>query len=141
MAFKPPAEQPDFADLIITLNTSGIQKTDNALYQTLYLFLTRITKWKEMLRKDAEDLTGPFDSLKNVSFLTIDNETVILPNSRALLVALGLSFDDATDAQRTLQLTHYWTPLTDGDELAAELIYAAGEAIAVECPNASPFRP
>lgn len=140
MAFKPSPEQPDFADLIATLNTSGVQKTDNALYQTLYNFLTRITKWKEMLKKDAENLSGPFNNLRDISFLTIDNETVILPNSRALLVALGLSFDDITDGQRTLQLTHYWTPLTDGLD-PTSLIYAAEEAIAVEVPVIAPFRP
>lgn len=141
MPFKKEAEQPQYADLITSLANSGQQTKENALYQTVYILLQRLTKSRNMFLEDLKDLEALIDKLKNITFLTQDNETLLLPNSRQILESLGIDFDDSIFGERTLRLTHYWTPLTDGNTTSAELIYADGEAIACQVPVDAPLRP
>ena len=141
MAFQKEPEQPQYADLITSLDNSRNQTKDNALWQTIYILLQRLTKSRNMFLKELKDLEAFVDRLRNITFVTQDDETIFLPNSRRLLESLGIDLDDSIFGEITIRLTHYWTPLTDGSETAAELIYAAGEAIAVQAPNDSPFRP
>lgn len=131
--FKPEPVQPEYADLITSLVNSGEQTKKNALFQTIYLLLGRLTKSKNLFEKNIKELQDLVTKLENVTFLTQDDETAFLPNSRQLLASLGIFFDDVTDKERTIRLTHYWTPLTDGID-PTSLIFAANEAIAVEVP-------
>ena len=135
MAFKPGPVQPDFADLIVSLSNSQQQIKENALYQTVYLLLQRITRSRDLILKDLKDLEDKILDLANVTFLTQDDETLGLPNSRKLLRSLGITFDDTISGERTIRLSHYWTPLTDGSTTECDLIFANGESIAVEAPN------
>jgi len=139
--FKPESPQPEYADLITSLVNSGQQTKNNALFQTVYLLLQRLTKSKNLFEKDLKDLQDFINKLGNVTFLTQDDETIFLPNSRQLLASLGIQFDDTIPGERTIRLDHYWTPLTDGSKTEANLIYANGEAIAVEVPNIAPYTP
>lgn len=149
MAFKPPwhkhipkiiaTKKPEFADLIVSLTSSDQQTKDNPLYQTIYLLLERLTILKNLIISDIKGLGVLFDSFKNATFLTQDNETLLLPNSRRLLRSLGILFDDTIPGERTITLSHYWTPLTDGNEPETNLIYANGESIAVNVPNIAAF--
>ena len=134
MPFKAGPVQPQFADLIVSLTNSQLQTKDNALYQTIKLLIERITRMRDLLVDDLDDLEKLLNGFKNVTFLTQDNEVILLPNSRQLLSSLGIQFDDSVFAERTLRLTHYWTPLTDGSEPEAEIITAVGDAIAVQVP-------
>lgn len=145
MPFQPKKKQPQFADLIVSLANSRQQTKDNALFQTVYLLLQRLTTARDLLVKDIEAVEDEIAKLLNQTFITLDDETIALPNSRRLLAGTGILFDDTVHGERTISsssvINYYWSPLTDGSETAAELIYAAGEAIAVQCPNAAPFRP
>jgi len=145
MAFKRPIEKPEYADLITSLANSGQQTKNNALYQTIYLLLQRLTKSKILLDKDLEEIDNVVNELKNLTFITLDNETIKLPNSRRLLAGTNVAFDDSVDGERTVNViagpgipgsvisTGYWTPLTDGID-PTSLIFAANEAIAVNVP-------
>jgi len=134
MAFKKDPEQPQYADLITSLSNSRAQIKENALYQTIYILLQRLTKSRNMFLEDLKDLEGLINSFKNITFITLDDETISLPNSRKLMESLGIDFDDSIFGERTLRLTHYWTPLTDGSESETELITANGDVIMVEVP-------
>jgi len=140
--FKKGPQQPDFADLIVSLSNSRAQIKENALYQTLFILLQRITRSRDLILEDLKDLEGLLNDLKNVTFITIDDETISLPNSRRLMESLGIDFDDSVFGERTLRLTHYWNVLTDGATPPA-LISADGDAIACEHPvdDIAPFFP
>lgn len=142
MPFKKQPPGPEFADLITSLANSGQQTKDNALYQTVFLLLHRLTKLKNVLLDDLKDLEALIDRFRNLTFLTQDNETILLPNSRRLLESLGIDLDDAISGERTIRLTHYWNVLTDG-ETPPELISASGDAIACQVPydDIAPFFP
>jgi hypothetical protein len=141
-SFKKPPEQPQYADLITSLDNSRQQIKDNALWQTVYILLQRLTKSKNMFLDDLKDLEALLDKFKNISFLTQDDETILLPNSRRLLESLGIDLDDSIFGEKTIRLTHYWNVLTDG-ATPPELISADGDAIACEVPydDIAPFFP
>jgi hypothetical protein len=73
------------------------------------------------------------------TFLTVDDESADLPNSRQELPGTFITFDDSVPNQRTINGTgetlYYDAPLSDGDPIAAELIFADGECIIVQVPN------
>lgn len=142
MPFQPKETQPQYADLITSLANSGQQTKDNALYQTIYILLQRLTKSKNLFLEDLKDLEALLDRFKNITFLTQDDETILLPNARRLMESLGIAFDDVIDGERTLRLTHYWNVLTD-NEIPSELITASGDAIACQVPvdDIAPFFP
>lgn len=150
MPFKKPPHQPGFADLITSLNNSRNQIKDNALYQTIYLLVQRMTLSRDMIQKEINDVEETIHEVQNVSILTADDETVQFANSRRLLAGLNILFDDTVYGERTISstgsgglsggATGYWTPLTDGLD-PTSLIFAGEEAIAVNVPNNAPYRP
>jgi len=79
MPFKPPVEKPQFADLIVSLDNSRSQTKDNAFYQTVYLLLQRLTKFRNLVINDINGLATASDSFKNATYLTQDDETIALP--------------------------------------------------------------
>lgn len=140
--FKPDEVQPDYADLITSLVNSRSQIKENALFQTIYLLLQRITKSKRLFEDDLKDLQALIDRFKNITFITLDDETIFLPNSRRLLESLGIDLDDSVFGEETIRLTHYWNVLTDGED-PTELIFASNDAIACQVPydDVAPFFP
>ncbi len=79
------------------------------------------------------------DFIINATFLTASDESADFPNSRELLAGTGVTFDDSIANERTLNVTVpgsnvYDAPLSDGDLIAAELIFADGECIIVQVP-------
>lgn len=78
------------------------------------------------------------DFVLNAAFLTSEDESGDFPNSRQLLAGSNITFDDSVANQRTISSTGsdtYDSPLSDGDLVAAELIFANGECIIVQVPN------
>lgn len=132
--------QPDFSHLIGILANSRIQQTNNALYQTLYLLIKGITQSRDSLVVTNNNTSQSLTQLLGVTYLTSEDETVLLINSRKLLAGVGVSFDDSTPGERVVNASagpgasHYDSPLSDGDLLAADLIFAAGECIIVQVP-------
>ena len=99
MAFKAPPQQPDFADLIVSLDNSKLQLTNNALYQTIFLLIQRITRSRDLLLNQLEE--GD-ELLSNRTFLTAADEVAFLPFSRELLAGKAVTFDDSVANERTV---------------------------------------
>jgi hypothetical protein len=57
----------------------------------LYVFDSATDTW--------ENISG---APLNATYLTVDDETAILPNSRQLLAGTGITFNDATPGERTI---------------------------------------
>ena len=122
------------------LMTSGLQQKDNALFQVINQLI-------DYLRQLIITTSGAFGSggsggfLLNATYLTVNNESGIFPNSRRLLAGIGISFDDTIANERTINVSSgiasvgYWTVLTDGNVDETDLIFANGEAIAVFVPT------
>jgi len=139
MAFKDPEEQPDFANLYGILANTRLQKTNNALYETIFLLIGKAIQSRDLIVKAAEAETGVVQGIAISTFLTAADESTILVNSRQLLAGSGVTFDDSIPNRRTVNATAvgtggYWTPLTDGNVDETNLIFANGEAIAVFVP-------
>lgn len=146
MAWKPGPKETDFSRLHISLLNARLQEKDNALFQTLTQLIDKIEDSRDSLNGGILALTaligapGSGGGLANATYLTENDETAILANSRRLLAGLGIAFDDTVAGIRTISATGvagmgYWTPLTDGDVDETQLIFAAGEAIAVFVPT------
>lgn len=137
MPFKPDPVQPDFEELTTSLTNSRLQSKDNALYQTIYLLIKKMGRSRDLIVNTLKKLELSLSAIAAASFLTENNETVIFRNARQLLAGIGISFDDSVPGSRTINNTFsagYWTPLTDGNTTEAQLIYANGQAIAVNVP-------
>lgn len=105
MAFKPDRVQPDFADLITSLNNSRNQLKDNPLYQTIFILLQRITTSRNQIIKQLEDVEEQISSILAATILTVNDESVLLINSRRLLAGANITFDDTVPFIRTISST------------------------------------
>lgn len=105
MAFRPDRTQPDFADLITSLNNSRNQISDNPLYQTVFILLQRLTTSRNNIIKQIEDVEEQVSSLLAASYLTVNDESILLINSRRLLAGANITFDDTAPHIRTISST------------------------------------
>lgn len=140
MPFKPGPQQPDFSTLFTSLSNSRLQVTNNALYQTIFFLIQNTNISRDQLIDAIETIDQGLSDIGAASFITVDDETAIFPNSRQLLAGPGIEFDDSVAGERTISTgaggigTHYDSPLSDGDLVEANLIYAAGECVIVQVP-------
>ena len=102
MAFKLPPVQPDLAELITSLTNSKLQIKDNALYQTVYQIIQRIGRSRDLIIKDIQEIIDELNEIEDVTFLTVDDESGLLPNSRRLEAGDGITFDDSIINIRTI---------------------------------------
>ena len=102
MAFRPDPAQPSFQDLITSLNVSGRQIKDNPLYQTIYVLLQRITTSRDNIQKQIKDVEELTNNLLASSYLTVNDESAILVNSRREIAGTNITFDDTVPNQRTI---------------------------------------
>lgn len=133
--------QPDYSHLFGILSNSRIQQTNNALYQTIFLLIREVTQSQGSFVVENNNVSQSLAQLLGVTYLTVNDETALLLNSRQLLAGAGITFDDSVDGKRTIKTgggpfgaNHYDSPLSDGDTSAADLIYANGECIIVQVP-------
>lgn len=105
MPFRPDRAQPDFADLITSLNNSRNQIKDNPLYQTVFLLLQRITTSRNNIVKQLEDIDELVNDLLASTYLTVEDESVQLINSRQLLPGTNITFDDTLPHKRIVNST------------------------------------
>lgn len=96
MSFRPERVQPEFNDLITSLSNSRNQIRDNPLYQTIFLLIKRLTVSKDLTQTQIKDLDETLDNVLAASFLTVDDESNLLVNSRRELAGPGIIFNDAT---------------------------------------------
>lgn len=104
MAFNEPSKFPDFADLIVSLDNSKIQLSNNALYQTIFLLIQRITRLKSLILAALNAINIAINTLSNRTFITVEDETSVLPNSVQLLPGTNVTFDDSVPNQRTINV-------------------------------------
>lgn len=132
--------QPDYSHLFGILSNSRIQQTNNALYQTIFLLIREVTQSQGSFVVENNNVSQSLAQLLGVTYLTVDDETALLINSRQTLAGPGITFDDSVAGKRTIKTSggvfgnHYDSPLSDGDTSAADLIYANGECIIVQVP-------
>ena len=112
MSFRPPRVQPDFSDLITSLNNSRNQIKDNPLYQTIFLLLQRITISRDQVVKQIKDTDEITGNLLAFSYLTVNDDSAVLRNSRRELAGSGISFDDSVANVRTISSTGTFTKVT-----------------------------
>ena len=156
MAFKIRDSQPDFNRLKVSLLNSKTQTENNALYQTINGLIDSLRQSRDLLTGDITNITGDISSINNsittinntinillgalasLTYITVDDESADLPNSRQLLAGLGITFDDTVANQRTINsnptAAGYWTLLTDGNVDETDFIFAGGEAISLFVP-------
>lgn len=145
--------EADFAQLISSLNNSRIQTENNALYQVIYQLVLAAQKNKNLNVKQfaeiIEQLIAISNSLVNINTViaalenatvwTQNDETAILVNSNKVIAGTGILLDYTVPNEVTISTSgglgnHYDSPLSDGDLIAAELIFAAGECVIVQVP-------
>jgi hypothetical protein len=129
---------PDFERLYAKLNNTKLQSTNPSLWELLKELIRLLVQFARAITgavNGNSDLLGGF---ANRTFLTEANESPYFPFSRQLLAGSGVTFDDSVTNQRTINTSslHYDCPLSDGDPIAADLIFADGECIIVQVPVA-----
>lgn len=135
MPFKPGPAQPDFSSLVVSLDNSKTQLSNYSLYQTILFLIQNTQKARDLLVADVDTINEQVSEILAASFLTVNDETNDFVNSRQLKAGLGITFDDSVAGERTVNSYWYDSPLSDGDESAAELIYGNGDPIICQVPN------
>ena len=128
----------DLKRLKAQLLTSGIQQSNNALFQVIIQLIDALTN---VSGSTGGSVTVDLTALTNKSYLTETNETAVLTASRQILAGSGINLDYSVPGKLTISLSAdisgvgYWTPLTDGDAIEMDLISANGDAVMVFVPT------
>lgn len=96
----PPIKKFDLNRLFSALLNTGLQTKDNPLYQVIYLLIQALKQLQDIIF--GTNTTG---GLINQSYLTVNNDTAVLPNSRQLLPGTNITFDDTIPGKRTINST------------------------------------
>jgi hypothetical protein len=97
------------------LLTSGIQKENNSLFQVISQLITATRKLVE-----TPAVAAPSGAGIDKTYLTVNNESATLANSRQELAGNGVSFDDTVANARTVNVPLSQSViLTDGNETAS----------------------
>jgi hypothetical protein len=137
---KKDLGQPDFSHLFGILANTKLQQTNNSLYEVIFLLIKEVVQSRDSLVVENNISAQSLAQLLGVTYLTVNDETALLINSRKEIAGSGIIFDDTVPGVRTVKTSggtfgnHYDSPLSDGDTSAAELIYANGECIIVQVP-------
>lgn len=123
----------DLDRLRAQLLASGIQQSNNALFQVIEQLIKELRKTTNTAV--AASSSGSIAS--SLTLLTSTNQAASLPNSRQLIAGANITFDDTVVNERTISTASgavEWSVLTDGDLIEPELIYAGGEVIMTHVP-------
>lgn len=122
-----------------TLLTSGIQTTNQALYQVINQLIQAIIDSASEVIIVAENAgsgnASPYDT-----YLTTDNESTNLPNSSQFIAGDNVSFDNSIPGQLKIDVSIppvdivEWSVLTNSDTVNPELIFAGGDVIMTHIP-------
>lgn len=127
----------DYDRLKSILLVSGLQKKDAALFQVINQLIDAAKRLQSLIDSQTGSSEG---GLASLGYITADDESSFLPNSKELVAGLNITFDDSISNKRIINSSGssgssgYWSPLTDGDLIEAELIFASGDAIMVHHP-------
>jgi hypothetical protein len=133
----------DFSNLISSLNTSGFQKTNNAVYQVIFQLISKIQVQRDQLiikfKAVADNITeigdtivNTVNSLKDATFWTKENETLFLPSSFRVIAGTGVTLTYGTN---TVTISADGSggviPMINGDEPPQLMSDGAGNLILI----------
>jgi hypothetical protein len=135
-----PTEFPDLSPLITSLATSGEQQKNNRLYQVLYLLIKKLVTSQRITEENFDQIIPDLSALLNVTFITVDDETALLLNSRRAVAGTNITLNTSTPGQIIINASgavtgFYDSPLTDGNVNETDIIFANGECVIVQVPN------
>lgn len=131
----------DLDRLLSILNQSGIQNTNNPLYQVIAQLLKAVRAFQDTILTTTGGTSGDVTALKGRTYWTQLDESSVLPASRMVVAGTGISLDYSVANQVTVSTSGsplgegYWAPLTDGDLDETDLIFADGECVMVFVPT------
>jgi hypothetical protein len=135
MPFKPKRALPDWRKLIPTLTATQQQSRDYLLYQTIIRMLETSQQSQEVLNGGIGDVSITVATLADAAYLTAENESADLPNSRQLLAGTNITFDDTVVNQRTISATGSGAnhvPMSTGAEPLEIMSDGAGHVLLVQ---------
>lgn len=138
----PPQLPPKLAQidrLKTVLLDSGLQQKNQPLWQVINTLIDYLRQLQIFVSGSASGSSsgGGGSSLADQSFVTVNNDTVVLPNSRQIIAGTDIAFDTSIAGQIILNVTvtsPEWDVLTDGDLINPEIIFADGQVIMVQTP-------
>jgi len=98
---------PDIKKLKTSLQQSNLQETDRALFQTISLLIDWLGQYQVLVNASFGGAPGGGSGLNNATFITVVNETVLLPNSKQLNAGDQIEFDDSVPGIRTINALAY----------------------------------
>lgn len=144
MAWKAPAQQPDFSSLFTSLSNSKVQVQNYSLYQTIFFLITNTSKARDLLVAAVDTINEQISQILASSFLTINDETADFPNSRRLLAGAGIAFDDTVPGIRTISGSGGsggagMVPMTTGVEPLEIMSNGVGEVLLIGFSTSQPI--
>jgi len=105
--FPSSSKAFDLDRLLTTLNVSGIQTSNPPLYQVISQLLNAVRAFQNATNTSIAGNSTDITALEGRTYLTVEDETVVLPNSRQLLAGDGIEFDDSIASERTISSDRY----------------------------------
>jgi len=142
MPYQPPRGQPEFSRLRVALLNSGLSATNQPLHQCIDLLIQWLEDYQDISNDntatnttDISGLAALITQLLAATYITSTDQTTLLTNSRQLIAGTGITFDDATPGQRTIDASGggggAYVPVGTGAEPLTFVSDGAGQAILV----------
>ena len=135
MPFRPEPNPPQFADLKGSLAQSK-NTLDHATYQTIQILIERLVTWqKQVQEKLAEaDPDNPNANVatKFATYITEQDESLALPNSRQLIAGIGITLDVSVPHEITISSSGgAYAPMSTGAEPLEIMSDGAGAVLMI----------
>lgn len=108
----PPPQQPGLDRLLSTLQQSGLSQDNPPLYQVISQLIRATKAIQTILNSnisgtvtDITTLAALVALLQALSYITVNDDSALLPNSRRLLAGSNVSFDDSVASVRTINVS------------------------------------
>lgn len=140
MPFKPGPVQPDFSSLVTSLDNSRTQLSNYSLYQTILFLIQNTARARDLLAADVDTINEVISGILAASYLTENDETALLVNSRRVLAGTGIAFDDSVPGVRTISATSGFgfIPMATGAEPLDFMSNGAGEPLLIGFDTSQP---
>lgn len=118
--------------LITTLNTSGLQQSNQPLYQVIKQLINFVLTFEQSTTTVTTSTGSSAAALYTKTYLTSTDETGTLPNSRELLAGTNVTFDDTVSGERTINVdaaANDYVVMSDGGGTPQPLNDGAGHFI------------
>lgn len=111
---NPQGPSFDLDRLVASLNLSQLQSKNQPLYYVIYTLIKALQSFQSSATVNINNNS----LLKDLTYLTVNDETVSLPNSRQELAGDNVSFDDSVAGERTIDVPLNQVFLTGANEVA-----------------------